>query len=347
MLTLLLLILILGALIFIHELGHFLVAKKSGVYIYEFSLGMGPKLIGHKGKDGINYNLRLLPIGGFVQMAGEVYEDDNKIPKEDFMCNKPWHQRIAIILAGVTNNFLLALLLLFIMGLIWGVNSTKPVIGTIVKDSPMDKAGIKVDDTIVSINGYKTKSWDKAALVLQYKNDKDYYTIEVKDKNDLKTTHKVYPEEKKDKEGKKSNYFGFAIKQTTYHGIGASIKYAFIKFGLIIEQMCLVIINLFNGNLSLSALSGPVGMYSIVETTAAAGVYSVIYLVALLSINLGFINVLPFPAFDGGRALFMIIEKIKGSPVNQKIENTCHTVGFILLMILMIFITIQDVLNLF
>ena len=97
LLNLILLIFILGILVFIHELGHFLFAKKSGVYIYEFSIGMGPKIKGFVGKDGINYSIRALPIGGYVQMAGEVYEDDNKIPTEKFMCNRPWYQRVLIL----------------------------------------------------------------------------------------------------------------------------------------------------------------------------------------------------------------------------------------------------------
>ena len=105
------LVLMLGFLILIHELGHFLWAKKFGVHIYELAIGMGPVIKTIKGKDGIDYSIRAFPIGGFVQMAGEVYEDDNKIPKEKFMCNKPWWQKLIILLAGVTNNFIAALLL--------------------------------------------------------------------------------------------------------------------------------------------------------------------------------------------------------------------------------------------
>ena len=110
--SLLLFIFILGIIILVHEFGHFITAKKSGVYI-----GMGPVIYSHKGKDGIFYNIRMLPIGGFVQMAGEVYEDDTKIPKERFLCNRPWYQRLLILSAGVINNFLLALIVLFMMAM--------------------------------------------------------------------------------------------------------------------------------------------------------------------------------------------------------------------------------------
>src|SRR5699024_1219428 len=121
-------IFILGIIILVHEFGHFIVAKKSGGFIYEFSIGMGPVIFSHKGKDGIFYNLRALPIGGFVQMAGEVGEDDEKVKKEQFMCNRPWYQRIAILCAGVFNNFVLAILLLFLLACIWGPTSSTPKI---------------------------------------------------------------------------------------------------------------------------------------------------------------------------------------------------------------------------
>ena len=128
--NILLFVFILGILVFVHEFGHFITAKKNGVYIHEFSIGMGPAIKTIKGKDGIDYSIRALPIGGYVQMAGEIYEDDDTktIPKDKFMCNKKWWQRLMILCAGVFNNFLLALFLLFVIGLIWGAQSLDPVI---------------------------------------------------------------------------------------------------------------------------------------------------------------------------------------------------------------------------
>lgn len=347
MLSIILLILILGFLVFIHELGHFTMAKISKVHIYEFSIGMGPKIFCHKGKDKVDYCVRLLPIGGFVSMAGEVYEDDDKLPKNKLLCNKPWHLRFLTIIAGVTMNFILALVLLFVIALIWGSTSFDPIIGKIQKGSAISKTGIEVGDKIVGINDYKVKTWDKAVLVLQLKNDKKAYTFKVQKPNGQIKSYDVVPKTIKNEDGTKTKQFGFAIKQKTLRGFFSSLKYAFVKFGLLVEQMWMVIINLITGHLSLSALSGPVGMYSIVEESTAYGISQIVYLVALLSLNLGFINILPIPAFDGGRAMFMIIEKIKGSPINQKFENTCHTIGFILLMILMIIITINDIIKLF
>lgn len=346
-LTLLLFILILGIIILVHEFGHFIWAKKFGVHIYEFSIGMGPVVLSKKGKDGIAYNLRAFPIGGFVQMAGEVYEDDEKIPKEKFMCNKPWHQRLIILVAGVMNNFILAIVILFFYGLIWGVTSLTPVVKEVLPDYPMAEAGIVAGDTIVGINSYEVKTWDKAQIVLAFKNKNEYYTFDIKHEDGSVETYKVTPKVEENEDGEETKVFGVSINTDAKQGLWASIKFTFQKFGSIVESMALTVVSLFTGKLSLNSLSGPVGIYQVVDQGVTLGVSYIFYILAFLSINVGFINILPFPAFDGGRVLFMIIEKIKGSPVDSKIENVFHTVGFVLLMILMIYITFQDIFRLF
>ena len=180
--NILLFLLILGILVFVHELGHFLAAKKSGVFIHEFSIGMGPLVKQITGKDGIKYSIRALPLGGYVQMAGEIYEDDDtkKIPKDKFMCNKKWYQRLIILCAGVFNNFLLAIIILFVIGLAWGATSLKPVIYDVVPNKPMAKAGIVAGDEIISVNGKKTKTWDRVQLLLLLKTKDNEYEIGIK-----------------------------------------------------------------------------------------------------------------------------------------------------------------------
>ena len=346
--TLLALIIILGLLVLIHEFGHFIFAKKSGVHIYEFSIGMGPVLFKKIGKkDGIQYSIRAFPIGGYVQMAGEVAEDDKKIAKDKFMCNKkPW-QRFLILVAGVTFNFLTAFILLFLSALIWGSSAIKPIVGEVLDNYPVAQAGIAKGDKIIAINGHKVRTWDKAQILLNLKNKNDYYIFKIEKPTKEIKEYKITPVTEKDEKGNERKVFGVKIDDTKEYGLISSIKYSVIKFGAVIDSMAVVIINLFTGNLSLSALSGPVGIYGVVGASLSSGIQSVIYLIAFLSINLGFINILPFPAFDGGRILFLIIEKIKGKPVNSKVENMFHTIGFILLMILMIYITLQDILKLF
>ncbi len=351
----LLLLFILGIIILVHEFGHFIWAKTFGVHIYEFSIGMGPLLHTHKGKkDGINYNIRAIPIGGFVSMAGEVYdsgevdENNKKIKKDKLMCNKKWWQRLIILVAGVVNNFILAIVILFIYTLIWGGGAITPKVLNVVEDKPAATAGLKSGDVITSINGYNVSSWDKAQIILYYKNTNEYYTFEVKHTDGTKEEIKIKPEIIKDEEtGAESKLFGIQIDAEDTSNVFKSFIYSIKKFNSIISSMVYTIWGLISGKIGLSALSGPVGIYEVVGETINYGINYFLYILAFLSINVGFINILPFPAFDGGHVLFLIIEKIKGSPVNAKIENTCHLIGFILIFLLMIIVTISDIIKLF
>lgn len=351
----LLLLFILGIIILVHEFGHFIWAKTFGVHIYEFSIGMGPLLHTHKGKkDGINYNIRAIPIGGFVSMAGEVYdsgevdENNKKIKKDKLMCNKKWWQRLIILVAGVVNNFILAIVILFIYTLIWGGGAITPKVLNVVEDKPAATAGLKSGDVITNINGYNVSSWDKAQIILYYKNTNEYYTFEVKHTDGTKEEIKIKPEIIKDEEtGVESKLFGIQIDAEDTSNVFKSFVYSIRKFNSIISSMVYTIWGLISGKIGLSALSGPVGIYEVVGETINYGINYFLYILAFLSINVGFINILPFPAFDGGHVLFLIIEKIKGSPVNAKIENTCHLIGFILVFLLMIIVTISDIIKLF
>lgn len=351
MLTLIILILMLGILIFIHEFGHFIAAKKCGVHVDEFALGMGPKIWGFKRKnDPTAYTLRLFPIGGYCAMAGEVIEEENKkLKKDQYMCNKKPYQKFIILIAGVTMNFILALVLFFMQGLIWGSSEQKSYIGYVQENSAIEEAGIEVGDRVISINGVKTNTWDKIQVALALKQKDDSYEFVIKKEDGTKKTYNVTPKEEKQEDGTETKVFGLGAGETLNKGFIKSIKYAFLKFYSVMSSMALIIVKLITGKLSLSSLSGPVGMYTVVGSVfnTSQVVQNLLFLTAYLSVNLGFINVLPFPAFDGGRILFVIIEKIKGSPVKPEVENWFHTIGFILLMILMIVITYQDILRLF
>ena len=160
--TLIYFILILGITVTIHEFGHFIFAKKAGIYVYEFSIGMGPLLWKFNRKnDETTYCIRLLPIGGYVQMSGEEIEEDEKIPKEKRMQSKPWIARFLTVIAGVTFNFLLALVVLFIVGIFSGYQNPKPIVTNIYENSPVSKAGLQVNDEIVKVNGRKANTLDR------------------------------------------------------------------------------------------------------------------------------------------------------------------------------------------
>ena len=353
LLKIILLVFILGIIILVHEFGHFIWAKKFGVYIYEFSIGMGPVIWTKKGKDKIDYNIRAVPIGGFVSMAGEVYDDaDQEIPKNRLLCNKPWYQRLIILIAGVMNNFILAILLLIIYTSFWGGSAIKPVIGTVVDGSAAQTAGLKNGDTILAINGYHTGSWDKAQIILYYKNKKEYYTFKVKHNDNKIETIKIIPDKVVDEDtGEERNVFGISIANYEISNPLKVVSYSFAKFVAVVSSMGATIGGLITGKISLNALSGPVGIYQIVGESLnyqfINALKYIIYIIAFLSINVGFINILPFPAFDGGHVFFLLVEKIKGSPINAKFENTCHLVGFILIFLLMIIVSINDIIKLF
>lgn len=367
------LLLMLSLLVFVHEGGHFIAAKKCGVHVYEFALGMGPKVLSFKRKnDPTEYTLRAFPIGGFCAMAGEEGEDDESLDKDKFMCNKSKIKRIIILVAGVTMNFITAIILLFIIGLSFGSTEQKSIIGRVETGSPADVAGLKVNDKIIECNGYKISTWDKLTIVTNLKNKNNYYEYKVEHENGSVDTYKITPNEyvvigsetiKLDENNKledvlkKYNKKESEVTVSKLVGIGApseikkdflsALKYAFSKFGSIVSTMLLILGSLFTGKLGLSALSGPVGMYSVVGTVASLGFVNLIYLTAYLSINLGVLNILPFPAFDGGRVLFVLIEAITRKKVDPKIEGYFHSIGFILIMLLMVYITFQDVLRLF
>ena len=343
--ALILLIVILSTLVFLHEFGHYITAKKCGAYVYEFAIGSFKR----KNKnDPTEYSIRLFPIGGFCAIAGEVDENDGMnvaLKKDEYMCNKPIWQRCVILIAGVTMNFLTGIVILFISSLIWGAVDNSSFVGTAPVGYPVSTAGIEVGDRILKIDGKSALTWDKITLLLNIKHDGDEYTFTVKKQDGKVVDYNVTPTKTKDEEGNETVVFGIGQDPTRHYGVLAAIKYAFKKSVAIITSMWSIIINLFLGKLSLSSLSGPVGVYSIVGQAAKTSAESVLFLAAYLSLNLAFINIIPFPAFDGGRVLFLIIEKIRKKKMNPKIENGLNTVGFIILMILMLVITIKDIIK--
>jgi regulator of sigma E protease len=308
---------------------------------------MGPKIFKFRRKnDETEYTIRLFPIGGMNVLAGEEVDDDKKIPKEMKAFNKTWWQRFSYIVAGAMFNFLLAILFLFLIGLFFGAPQTKPYIGDVEKNSPAYTNGIQKGDLILSIDGKKVSTWDDVAMELTLAKGGKTLAFELKKSNgDIKIIN-VSP--KKIVEKKTTTYkFGIVSTDDIEHGLIPALKFTGIKFWSIIKSMVQVLCGLITGHIGLNSLAGPVGIYNIVGQSASAGFENIVYLIAFLSINVGFVNLLPFPAFDGGRILFLIIEKIKGSKVDPKVENIIHAVGFILLMILMLIVTIHDIQKLF
>lgn len=337
--TIIYFILILGITVFIHELGHFIFAKKAGIYVYEFALGMGPRIFKFNRKDDeTTYSIRLFPIGGFVQLAGEEVLDDEEVPANKKMSNKKWHERFLTISAGIVFNFILAIVLFFVIALVNGAPELKPVLVGTKEGTSAYQTDLKKGDTIIKVNGVSVYSIDDFLLELAtVKNDQITILVDHSDERANSTYTLTLTD----------GSYGLMLDTEVSKGLIPAIKYAFLKTGAVLHQMIMVISYLFIGKISLDSLAGPIGIFSIVDDAAKMGILNLMYINAIISVNVGFVNLLPIPAFDGGRLLFLIIEKIIGKPVNQKFENIIHTIGFALLMLLMIIVTYNDIIRLF
>ena len=343
LLSVLYFILILGIIVCVHEFGHFFFAKLFGVYVYEFSIGMGPKIFKWQGKNKETaYSIRAIPIGGFCSLAGEGTEEDKKIKKDRLLQSKPVWQRFLIMFFGAGNNFILALVVLFFLGLIAGSPSNSTVVKEVLADSPAQISGMLPGDEIKYINGDRAKTLDDVQLYLTIASGETEFVVL---RNGEEITLKVTPLSKEEADAKKYTY-GMQFNQERDYGFFSAIKYSFNKFASLTRQMFITFKGLFTGGISVKELSGPVGIFTAVDQTKSSGFSSLLYLLALLSLNVGIVNLIPFPAFDGGRILFLIIEKIKGKPVKPETENLIHTIGFFILLALIIYVTINDIIRL-
>ena len=344
--------LILGVIVLIHELGHFLTAKLFGVYCAEFSIGMGPKLFSKK-KGETEYQIRALPIGGYVAMAGEADQEDNEIMKDvpyerTLKGIKTW-KKCVIMLAGVFMNFVLALVLLIGIYSFVEVQTNTSEIGSVVKNKGAALAGIEAGDVInkITINNEEhiIASFSDIQEVLDNENlqlDTDTVTMKVG-----LTRNKHYLEKEvtaKYNNETKSYVMGItaATRQLTFaeairQGINQFIEYALLIFttlGKLITDM----------THTVSQLSGPVGIYTVTaQVTQTGSISTLLSLTALLSTNIGMFNLLPIPGLDGSQVLFALIEKVIRREIPTRIKYALQMAGLILVFGLMIFVTVNDI----
>lgn len=345
-------IIILGFLVAIHEFGHFVVAKISGMYVTTFSIGMGPKIASFQ-KGETEYVISAIPAGGFVSVKGITgdpeIDDDPDDPR--LFQNRPILHRMLFTVAGPLMNFLTALVALLIFYLALGVNvvdnDSPPIIAEVSADSAAEAAGLAVGDEILSINGQTMQTWEdvdsfmasyksgemdilysrdgataETTLTPAYNGQLNRYALGVT--KQLETTHETLS-------------VGQAFQQSTYMTIGMST----IIFDAVID--------LVTGRTAVNdeegGLSGPVGIVNAIGDSVDQGIWSVVSLIAVLSVNFGLLNMLPVPALDGSRFLFLVIEAVRGIPVSQDKETLVNLLGMMALFALMIYVTYNDILN--
>lgn len=344
--TLIYFILVLGITILIHEFGHFLFAKKFGVHCYEFSIGMGPRLFKWRRKnDETEYSIRLFPIGGYVSMAGESTDYDKDVPKSKHLQHKSKFQRFMIMFAGVFFNYILAIICFTIVGLVSGSPTNVPYVAEVSQGYPAYEVGMNTNAEIIKINGKKIRNMDHLTLELA-SLEGETIAITLLTEAGQEKIYNLTPK-KEEIDGETVYRYGFSIATEVKEGFFNAIKYGFTKLFHLFEQMIMIIAYLITGKLSLSSLAGPIGIYNLVGESAKAGLINLVYLIGYLCVNVGVINIIPLPAFDGGHILFIIIEAIKGKPISPKVENTIHAVGMIFLLLLMLVVTINDIIRLF
>lgn len=336
-LTILVAILSFGLIILIHELGHFLVAKWSGIKVNEFSIGMGPAICKF-GKKETKYCIRLIPMGGYVSMEGE----DEESTDENAFNRKPVWKRILVVVAGAVMNVLLGLVILASLVMMKDTIGTKVVAK--FNEGATSSQELMVGDEILRING--SPIFIDNDIVYELLRDKDG-VVDMTVKRDGKRVElkNVTFQMEELEDGQKSLVLDFKVfgEQKTF---GNAIKQTFCWTGSVIKLVWTSLIDLITGNFSFNQLSGPVGVATVIGQSARMGLSSYLLIIAFITINIGVFNLLPIPALDGGRLVFLIIEGIRRKPVPAKYEGYVHMAGFALLILIMVLVTYQDILRL-
>lgn len=335
-------LLILGVIILVHELGHFLAAKFFGMPVTEFAIGMGPDVYSYQGDD-TRYSFRAIPMGGFVNIAG--MEIDSK--EEDGFNKKPAYQRFVVLFAGVFMNFILAYLIIFSI-LVFNGKATQneaPVVGDILKNVKAEKV-LQKNDMIMAINGEKVERWQDISEVLKAFNENS----EERERsvnillNRSGKEENIEAELTYDEDGKRY-YLGIVpeikIEKYSFPGIFADSGKV---FGRIFGETFNGFKQLISGKVKKEEISGPLGIIKVVGDASRGGVIVLLWLTVMLSINVGIFNLLPFPALDGGRIIFVLFELV-GIKVDKKLEEKVHMAGMIILIGFIIYITGNDIFN--
>ena len=330
--TAILAIILFCVMIFPHELGHFIAAKKMGIKVNEFAFGMGPAIFRRQGSETL-YTIRLFPIGGFCAMEGEDEESDE--PRA-FNNKKPW-QKLVVLVAGSFMNVVCAILIMILVVGILGFTTT--TVATVEENSPAALAGMEVGDVITHIDGNEIESWSQVSgAISEGEGQTSVFTVERNGKTD---TLEITPEILQD------GRYRIGITSKISHNPAKAVAEGTKATWNMTKTMFSTLGQLFTGKVGADDLSGPVGMVQMVSRTTEYGFWYYGFLTALICLNLAIINMLPLPALDGGRIIFVLYTMITGRRVSEKVEGGVHMAGMILFLGLMAFVTFNDITRIF
>lgn len=338
---------LLGVLVFVHELGHFLVAKRLGIKVLKFSLGFGPTLVGRKWGD-TEYVISAIPLGGYVKLYGEDPEEE--LPEQDrelSFSDRPVSHRMATVFAGPIMNLLLALLVFSLLSL-FGTPVLQAVIGEVRSDMPAAEAGLRPGDVVQAVDGQPVDSWETMADLIAGSGGREITLAVERDGETLTIT--VQPVRKKS-----HNLLGEAVEKpmigvapsgdvevehnpvylAPWIGLQQTAKWTWMTFEVVGKMIA--------GRVSPRTLGGPIAIAQMAGETAEAGLLSFLFLVAVLSVNLGVLNLLPIPILDGGHILFFLIEAVRGRPVSIRNREIAQQIGLIVLLFLMVYVFYNDI----
>lgn len=335
-------ILVFGFLIFIHEFGHYLCARACGVGIKEFSIGMGPRVGGWTSKkSGIKYSVRALPFGGYVSMLGEDEESDDE---RSFTKKKIW-QRMLIILSGPLMNLVIGLLAMTIMVSAAGaLYSTEVEYRELTGIAISEANGLSDGDEILKIGNVRVHTRYEVSYEIMRQG---YEAVDVTVRRDGKTVtvnDVLFPSREVD---------GMVFGAVDFYGgtdeftLGNILKHSYFRSVSTVKMVIDSLVDLIGGRYGMEALSGPVGMTQTIGESVAGGFESFLYIFVIITVNLGVFNLLPIPALDGGRLLFLLVEAVIRRPLNPKIEGYIHAVALLLLLGLAAVVTFNDIIRLF
>ncbi|GAB0056354.1 Metalloprotease MmpA [Candidatus Magnetaquicoccaceae bacterium FCR-1] len=355
-------IVVLGALIFVHELGHFLVARMMGVRVLVFSLGFGPRIAGwSRGAGETEYRLSLIPLGGYVKMLGENEEEDEEKDQSghpvvvadapDSFANQGVWSRIAIVFAGPAFNFLFALMVL-VMAFMLGVGELLPVVGSVSRGMPAEQAGLRVGDRVVAINEQPVTRWEVLSQTIKRSEGVPLrFTVERPEGPILLTIQPRVQE--------MTNIFGETVR-TWLVGIGPGSGTEFVTYGFfsalvkgvehawrMTDMIVTGVWKIITRSIPADQIGGPLMIAEMAGKTAEQGASSMLFFMALISINLGILNLLPIPVLDGGHLLFFLIEAVKGSPLSEQVRLQANRAGMFLLIVLMAWAMKNDLTRIF